>query len=467
MVFSSLSFIFFFLPIVLVIYFITPSKFKNFALFILSILFYMYGEPILVLLVLISTFSSYINGILMEKYHDKKFKKIFLIFDITLSLSLLAFFKYADFFITSTNGLFGSDISLLNLALPIGISFYTFQTISYSVDVYKRVVKAQKNFITMATYVVFFPAKIAGPIVRYKEMEKELTDRKTSFSGFSAGINRFIIGLAKKVIIANNIGLLAEIFLNSSSQSVVFTWLYGISFMLQIYFDFSGYTDMAIGLGSMFGFKIPENFNYPYIAKSITDFWRRWHMTLSFWFRDYVYIPLGGSRVSKLKLFRNLMIVWFLTGLWHGAAWNFVAFGLFFGIVLIIEKSFMYKILDKSPVFVRHLYTLFIVMISFMMFNATNFASGMNDIGSLFGFGNLPLITSETIYYLRSYFVIIIVAIIGTTPLPKNIINKLKENKKNNKIINTLEPIFIVAILIIATAYLVDGSFNPFIYFRF
>ena len=467
MVFSSIGFLFFFLPVVLIIYFLTPAKFKNLVLFILSLLFYIYGEPRFILLVMISVISSYVNGLLIEKYRDKKFKIAFLLTDIAISLGMLGFFKYADFFIESFNGFFNGNVSLLALALPIGISFYTFQTMSYSVDVYRGKVKAQKNFITMATYVVFFPAKIAGPIVRYSEMEKELNDRKTTFEDFSLGMNRFIIGLSKKVIIANSAGYLAEAFLNTGDPSVLFYWVYGIAFMIQIYFDFSGYTDMAIGLGRMFGFKIPENFNYPYIAKSITDFWRRWHMTLSFWFRDYVYIPLGGSRGTKFKLIRNILIVWFLTGLWHGAAWNFVFWGVYFGIILIIEKFFMGKVLEKLPGICRHVYTLVIVFISWIIFNATDMNNALTTIGSLFGFGDVPLISTEALYYLRSYLVVIIIAVIGFTPLPKKLITKLKEKAKINKVMNILEPAVLLFLLIIVTAYLVDGSFNPFIYFRF
>jgi len=467
MVFSSISFLYYFLPIVLILYFITPFKYKNLVLFIISLVFYFYGEPKYVLLMILTIFSSYINGRMIDKFKDTKFKKVFLIADIVISLGLLGIFKYTDFFISNINTIFGANLSLLKLALPIGISFYTFQTLSYSIDVYKGNVKAQKSFITLGTYVVLFPQLVAGPIVRYSDIEKELQTRKSDFQSISVGFNRFILGLAKKVILANNFGLLCQIFYNSGDKSVLFYWVYGISYMLQLYFDFSGYSDMAIGLGKIFGFNFPENFNYPYIASSITDFWRRWHMTLSSFFRDYVYIPLGGSRTSKIKFLRNILIVWFLTGFWHGADWNFIIWGLYFGIILIIEKFFLNKLLDKSPNILRHLYTLFIVFISFMIFNATSLTNVIIDIKSLIGFNQLPLANKETIYYLKSYLVVIIIGIIAATPLLKNLIIKLKENKKINNIINILEPIYLFILLVIATSYLIDSSFNPFIYFRF
>ena len=467
MVFSSISFLYYFLPIVLILYFITPFKYKNLVLFIISLVFYFYGEPKYVLLMILTIFSSYINGRMIDKFKDTKFKKVFLIADIVISLGLLGIFKYTDFFISNINTIFGSNISFLKLALPIGISFYTFQTLSYSIDVYKGNVKAQKSFITLGTYVVLFPQLVAGPIVRYSDIEKELQKRKSDFKSISVGFNRFILGLAKKVILANNFGLLCQIFYNSGDKSVLFYWVYGISYMLQLYFDFSGYSDMAIGLGKIFGFNFPENFNYPYIAKSITDFWRRWHMTLSSFFRDYVYIPLGGNRTSKVKFLRNILIVWFLTGFWHGADWNFIIWGLYFGILLIIEKFFLAKLLDKSPNILCHLYTLLTVLISFIIFNATSLTNVITDIKSLFGFNHLPLINKETIYYLKSYLIVMIIGIIAATPMLKNSITNLKENKKINNIINILEPIYLFILLAIATSYLIDSSFNPFIYFRF
>ena len=365
------------------------------------------------------------------------------------------------------NSIFNAKFALLNLALPIGISFYTFQILSYVIDVYNEKVAVQKSIIKLATYVSLFPQLIAGPIVRYSDIEKELSNRTHSFKNMALGIRRFVIGLAKKILIANQLGEISNIFLQTDETSVIFYWMYGIAFCLQIYFDFSAYSDMAIGLGKMFGFHFLENFNYPYISKSITEFWRRWHISLSTWFRDYVYIPLGGNRVGKLKLLRNIFVVWCLTGIWHGANWTFIIWGLMFGILLIIEKIFLLKALDKIPKIFRHIYVLFVVMISFIIFNATDIRQAIYQIKGLFGINGETIINSYTLYYLKSYLVIFIIAIIGSTPLLKNIIEKLKQKSKINKIINLFEPIAIMALLLISTAYLVDNSYNPFLYFRF
>lgn len=465
MLFSSINFLYYFLPCVLIIYFVTPTKYKNIILLISSLLFYFYGEPIYILIMLASILSAYIHGILINKY--TKHKKIFLISSIIISIGLLALFKYSDFIITNINSIFNSEIKLLNLALPIGISFYTFQILSYVIDVYKAKVPVQKNIIKLATYVSLFPQLIAGPIVRYIDVEKELTKRKHTTQKISLGIRRFIIGLSKKVLIANQLGELCQVFIQTNEKSVLFYWIYGVAFSLQIYFDFSAYSDMAIGLGKIFGFHFLENFNYPYISKSITEFWRRWHISLGTWFRDYVYIPLGGNRVGKIKLIRNIFIVWFLTGFWHGANWTFILWGLLFGVLLIIEKLFLKEILEKTPKLISHIYVLFVVMISFIIFNANSIAQALQQIIGLFGANKEPFINSYTIYYLKSYFVIIIISIIGATPLLKNIINKLKEKTKISKIINTIEPIILVALLLVVTSYLVDNSYNPFLYFRF
>lgn len=465
MLFSSINFLYYFLPCVLIIYFITPAKYKNSILLVSSLLFYFYGEPIYILVMLGTILSAYIHGILIDKY--KKYKKIFLISSITISLGTLTLFKYSDFFITNINNLLDTKINLLNLSLPIGISFYTFQILSYIIDVYKEKVPVQKNIIKLATYVSLFPQLIAGPIVRYIDVEKELTKRKHSFEKIALGINRFIIGLSKKVLIANQLGELCQIFLQTSDKSVMFYWIYGISFSLQIYFDFSAYSDMAIGLGKILGFRFLENFNYPYISKSITEFWRRWHISLSSWFKDYVYIPLGGNRHGKLKLIRNIFIVWMLTGLWHGANWTFVLWGLLFGILLIIEKLFLLEKLEKIPNIIKHIYVLFIVMISFILFNANSIGEAINQILGLFGANGESFINNYTIYYLKSYFIILVIAIIGSTPFLKNTINRLKENIKIRKIINICEPIVLISSLLIVTAYLVDSSYNPFLYFRF
>ena len=465
MLFSSINFLYYFLPCVLIIYFITPAKYKNSILLVSSLLFYFYGEPIYILVMLGTILSAYIHGILIDKY--KKYKKIFLISSITISLGTLTLFKYSDFFITNINNLLDTKINLLNLSLPIGISFYTFQILSYIIDVYKEKVPVQKNIIKLATYVSLFPQLIAGPIVRYIDVEKELTKRKHSFEKIALGINRFIIGLSKKVLIANQLGELCQIFLQTSDKSVMFYWIYGISFSLQLYFDFSAYSDMAIGLGKILGFRFLENFNYPYISKSITEFWRRWHISLSSWFKDYVYIPLGGNRHGKLKLIRNIFIVWMLTGLWHGANWTFVLWGLLFGILLIIEKLFLLEKLEKIPNIIKHIYVLFIVMISFILFNANSIGEAINQILGLFGANGESFINNYTIYYLKSYFIILVIAIIGSTPFLKNTINRLKENIKIRKIINICEPIVLISSLLIVTSYLVDSSFNPFLYFRF
>ena len=361
--------------------------------------------------------------------------------------------------------IFASNINLLRLALPIGISFYTFQVISYVIDVYNEKAKAQKNFLKFATYVSLFPQLIAGPIVRYTDIDKELENREYKVENFSQGVRRFVIGLAKKILIANVLGELITAFSNASEPSVLFYWLNGIAVTLQIYFDFSGYSDMAIGIGKMLGFSFPENFNYPYISKSITEFWRRWHITLSSWFRDYVYIPLGGNRVSKLKWLRNILIVWMLTGLWHGASWNFVIWGLLYGILLVIEKLGGLKILEKIPAFFSRIYVMLVVMLGFIIFNSTDLTSIAQNLGGLIGIGNIPFANAESIFYLKDYISIILIGGIFSTPIIKNIITKIKE--KNSKLVNILEPITLSVLLVLCISYLVDGSFNPFLYFRF
>lgn len=458
MIFSSITFLFYFLPIVLIVYYLVPKRCKNIVLLISSFAFYFYGEPKYTLLMMFSILSTYFFGILIDKY--KKHSKIFLILSICLSVGILIYFKYMNFIIQNINLVLSKKIDFIYVVLPIGISFYTFQMISYSIDVYRGEAKVQKNILKLAMYVSLFPQLIAGPIVRYTTVEEQIENRTHTFEKFALGVRRFILGLGKKVLIANVLGELTALFLASKEPSVLYYWLYGISAMLQIYFDFSGYSDMAIGLGKMFGFDFLENFNYPYIATSITDFWRRWHISLSSWFRDYIYIPLGGNRVSKLKWIRNILVVWMLTGLWHGAAWNFIIWGLFFGILLIIEKMCLTNILKKTPKIIARIYVLITVMISFIIFNSETFTQIMQNIGGLIGIGNIPLISAESIYYLKSYFVIIIVGIIGSTPILKNAV-------KNKKITNIVEPIFLLAILLVCTSYIIDGSYNPFLYFRF
>ena len=466
MLFSSIPFLYYFLPAVILAYFVFPAKLKNAVLLFSSLFFYSWGEPKYLFLIIVSITTNYIAGLLVEKSKTKKLKRLFLVLSLIISLGLLGYFKYADFFISSFNSVTGLQLPLLKIALPIGISFYTFQTISYTIDVYRGDTKAQKNLISFASYVSMFPQLIAGPIVRYSDIAIQLEERSLSFNKFAEGARRFIFGLSKKILIANSLGELCDIFKSSNEKAVLFYWLYAVAFSLHIYFDFSGYSDMAIGLGKIFGFDFLENFNYPYISKSITEFWRRWHMSLGGWFRDYVYIPLGGNRVSKLRNFFNILVVWMLTGLWHGAAWNFVLWGLLFAFLLIIEKTFLLNFLKNSKVISR-IYTLVIVVISFVIFNATDVGEAFEYIGAMFGAGKIPMVSSQLFYYFKSYFVTLVIALFGSTPLLKNGIRKLKENEKTAKLLNIIEIPVLIALLIVITAYLVDGSFNPFLYFRF
>lgn len=466
MLFSSIPFLYVFLPIVLLLYAIAPKVLKNTVLLISGIVFYAWGEPRYVFLMMFAITLSYIFGLLIEKYKGKFSAKILLSLNILVNLGMLAYFKYADFFISNFNTLFGLSLPLLRIALPIGISFYTFQILSYNVDVYRGTVPAQRNIVSLGAYVVMFPQLIAGPIVRYSDVAKALKERTHTLEKTANGVRRFIIGLSKKILIANALGELCDIFRASNDKTVLYYWLYAIAFTLHIYFDFSGYSDMAIGLGKIFGFTFMENFDYPYISRSVTEFWRRWHRSLGQWFRDYVYIPLGGNRTSKLKHIRNIFVVWLLTGFWHGAAWNFVVWGIYFAILLIIEKFWLFKYLSKSNILSR-VYTLFLVVISFVIFNATDMNEAFSYIGAMFGAGGINVFSPEVFYYLKSYAVVLILGTIGATPLPKNAMNLLSSRKTSGKIVNLLEPIVLAALLIIITAYLVDSSFNPFLYFRF
>lgn len=465
MLFTSISFLYYFLPALIIIYFITPKKYKNIILLIASLLFYFYGEPKYVFLMILEIIIAYIGAILIDKYKNQS--KNILIITLFIHVFLLIIFKYTDFIIQTINDISNANIKLLNIALPIGISFYTFQIISYIIDVYNGKVKVQRNIIKLATYVSLFPQLVAGPIVRYQTVEKELDNRVHSFNNFAYGIRRFSVGLAKKVLIANALGELCSKASAISEETVVFFWIFGISYMLQLYFDFSAYSDMAIGLGRIFGFHFPENFNYPYISKSITEFWRRWHISLSTWFKDYVYIPLGGNRVSRYKQIRNILIVWLLTGIWHGANWTFLIWGLLFGIILIIEKIFLNKFMEKLPSFIRRIYVLFIVMILFIIFSSDNMSVALSNIKGLFGMNGEAFINDYTLHYLKSYLPVLIIALFGTTPFIKILIDKLRKNKYINNIINILEPILIVVILVVVTSYLIDNSYNPFLYFRF
>lgn len=476
MVFSGIPFLYYFLPCVLLAYFVVPKSFKNFVLLLFSLLFYAWGEPVYVFLMLFSILFGYLTGVLLEKSMEKGWR-IFtpgrtLTGSVFVFAGLFVFFKYTDFLVSNINGLTGSQIPLLKIALPIGISFYTFQIISYLVDVYRGDVPAQKNIVSLAAYVSMFPQLIAGPIVRYKDVSVQLNERRTTWEMAEAGITRFVIGLSKKILIANELGELCNLFRASQDQSVLFYWLYAVAFMLHIYFDFSGYSDMAIGLGNIFGFTFPENFNYPYIAGSITDFWRRWHMTLGSWFRDYVYISLGGNRVSQIKWFRNIFVVWMFTGIWHGAAWNFLFWGLYFAVLLILEKRWLLQLLGKSKWF-KHIYLLFFVLISFVIFNAPDMQTAFEDIGALFGVGDLPFASTEALYYLKSYGVTMIVGIIGCMPVIPWVTERImswtqeKQSAGVNVAIYCAKTALLVALVVLSTAYLVDGAFNPFLYFRF
>jgi len=467
MLFSSITFIYYFLPIVLGVYFIVPKKLKNIVLLLSSFIFYFWGEPQYSILMLFMTFIGYIGGRLLDKYRGTKKSKVFFISTLVLELGALGVFKYANFFVDTINKVFNSEIDIIQILLPIGISFYTFQILSYVIDLYNSKVEVQKNFINFATYVTLFPQLIAGPIVRYIDVERELKNRTHSFENFSYGVNRFIIGLSKKVLIANILGEFCDIAKNTENNSIVLVWAYAFFYALHIYFDFSGYSDMAIGLGRIFGFHFLENFNYPYISKSISEFWRRWHMSLGSWFRDYVYIPLGGNRVSALKWVRNILVVWFLTGFWHGAGWNFIAWGLFFAAFLVIEKIGLKNILEKLPKIFSHVYVIFLLLLSWILFDAETISIAFFRYKDMFGISGLELINSETIYYLSSYLGVFIIAVIGSMPICKNIVIKIKENSIGRGIINVLEPVVQVSLLLIITGYLIDGSFNPFLYFRF
>ena len=495
MLFSSIPFLYYFLPAVIICYFLISKLVglafkpqgeeksyrasiftKNLILLLFSLLFYGWGEPVYVFLMIGSILMFWLCGLAIGKATTKRWKRIWLIISVVLSLSALGVFKYADFFIDNFNKLTGLNVKLLKLALPIGISFYTFQCLSYTIDVYRNDVPAQKDPIAFGAYVALFPQLIAGPIVRYIDVARELKSRTHTLEKTYLGMRRFLIGLGKKIIIADNIALMLSIFRESAEPSVVFYWMYAIGFMLNIYFDFSGYSDMAIGLGKIFGFNFIENFNYPYMSKSVAEFWRRWHMSLGSWFRDYVYIPLGGNRVKKLRWLFNTLVVWFLTGMWHGASWNFILWGLLYAVCLLIEKFI--PAIGKLPSVLRRFYTLFVVCIGFVLFNADSanvnqlstfnpLNAAWNDLRCMFGFGGLPFVNATTLYYLRSYLVVLVVAIIGATPLMKNTANRLSDSKRFGTATAVLAFVLMAALLLICTAYMVDGSFSPFLYFRF
>ena len=470
MLFSSVTFLYAFLPIVLVLYFIVPRKLKNAVLLAASLFFYYFGERTYISIMLVSSVTDWIWSLLIEHFRAKgkeHLNKWFLVGSLVVNLGLLGFFKYADFFIANINALFGSEIPLTGVHLPIGISFYTFQTLSYTIDVYRGKARAQKNFVSFATFVCLFPQLIAGPIVRYTDVAEELDSRSHSLEGFSLGIRRFCLGLGKKVILANAMGELCKELLESGQSSLLMYWLYAVAFSLQVYLDFSAYSDMAIGLGRILGFSFPENFDYPFISRSITEFWRRWHMTLGTWFRDYIYFPLGGSRTTTIKWLRNILVVWFVTGFWHGAEWNFIIWGLYFGVLLVVEKFFLADILKKSPRVLQHVYVLFVTLVSFVIFSVESMDKLPTFLGGLFGIGINGLADASTLYILDSFGVLLAVCILASTPIPKKLFERFSETKAGKYVLVVAEPACVAVMLLLGTALLVDGSYNPFLYFRF
>ena len=461
MLFSSISFLYYFLPGVLLVYFLMPWKGKNAVLLLASLIFYGWGEPKLLGLMVFTILLFYGCGLAIGKARKQKFKRLWLIVSVAISLLLLGLFKYADFFIGSFNAATGLSVPLLKLALPVGISFYTFQCLSYTIDVYRGSVAPQKNVISFGAYVSLFPQLIAGPIVRYVDVARELESRTHSWENFRLGLRRFLVGLGKKVILADNFALLAKLFRENGEPSVLFYWMYAVAFTLNIYFDFSGYSDMAIGMGRILGFHFIENFNYPYLSKSVAEFWRRWHMSLGSWFRDYVYIPLGGNRVKPARWVFNILVVWMLTGLWHGAAWNFVLWGLLFAFLLLLER--VLPGLKKLPGALQHGYVLLAVVLSFVLFNAESMTQAGQDFAGLFGLGGLPLVTTETLYYLRSFALLFLAGFVGATPAVKQCAQRISLTRAGG----VLELLLMAGLLLVCTAYLVDGSFSPFLYFRF
>ena len=465
MVFSSLPFLYYFLPAALLLYALAPRGRKNAALLLASLVFYGWGEPKFLIWMVLAILQGYVSGLLIERAEGTR-RRAYLAVSVTLSMGMLFCCKYADFFIGNVNALTGAALPLTGIALPVGISFYTFQIVSYAVDVYRGEAPAQRRLVDLAAYIAMFPQLIAGPIVRYADIAPQLQEREHSWEKCAAGVRRFIWGLGKKVLIANSLGELCAAFKASGDRSLLFFWLYAVGYALHIYFDFSGYSDMAIGLGKLFGFEFRENFRYPYVSGSITEFWRRWHISLGSWFRDYVYIPLGGNRVSKPRWFFNILVVWLCTGFWHGAAWNFVVWGLFFGLLLMAEKLWLGKHLKGHSV-LSHLYVLLAVVISFVIFDAASLSEAGHSIAALFGLGGYPLFSAEAVYYLKSYALLLLVAAVGATPAMARLCGRIGGNERGRQALNALEPAAELLLLLAATGYMVDGSFNPFLYFRF
>ena len=468
MLFSSIVFLFTFLPAVMILYYLLPVRFRNVILLLASLVFYAWGEPVYLFLMLLSILFNYFSGLdIARNLQDKRAAKRSLVFNLIINLAVLGFFKYEGFVLDTLNGILPVHISYHALPLPIGISFYTFQILSYIIDVYRGNVKVQTNLPNFALYVTMFPQLIAGPIVQYADVDEQLASREVSRTKFGEGSMYFIRGLAKKVLLANTSGMIfTEVSgLAKGNIAVMTAWLGAFAYMFQIYFDFSGYSDMAIGLGKMFGFEFNMNFNYPYVSKSITEFWRRWHISLSSWFRDYVYIPLGGNRVSKIKHIRNLLIVWFLTGLWHGAAWNFVAWGLYYGVILIIEKYLLSPVLDRLPDVVRHIYSIVLVVIGWVLFFSSSFGQAADYIRVMFGAGAHGFADRESMYLLTSNLILWLILIFGSTPLVHfRYEHMLRSKKWNTTIINS---VVYAALFIVCIAYLVTETYNPFLYFKF
>ena len=464
MVFSSITFLFYFLPIVLLCYFVLFKKHKNTVLLIASLFFYFYGEPKYILILLFSCLINYVSGKLIEKM--TKYRTLILVVDLVISFGLLFYFKYFGFLVANLNTVFSLEMVIPNIVMPIGISFFTFQATSYTIDIYRGEVKSAKNFWTFTTYLSLFPQLVAGPIVRYETVQNELEQRKNSKETFAAGVKRFTIGLAKKVLLANVLGELVTILAEGTDASILSYWIEAIAITLQLYFDFSGYSDMAIGLGLLFGFHFLENFNYPLIAKSITDFWRRWHISLSSWFKDYVYIPLGGNQKGIIRQCINILIVWCLTGLWHGASWNFVLWGLYFGVLLIIEKTLLKRVLKLHPHLAR-IYTFILIVISFVIFHFNDYHELIQFLKGMFGLLSIPLISQETTYYLRSYGVVLFISLFAISPLGKQLVNSLAQKPRFKRIIDVLEVSYYFVLLSISVSFLVDDTYNPFLYFRF
>lgn len=473
MLFSSLVFIFFFLPTVIIVYYFTNRKLRNLILLLFSLFFYAYGEPKYLLVMIISITANYLLGLLVHRYRHNKIKAKWIVaIAVIINLSIIGYFKYTNFLLENINLIFNKSLTALEIVMPIGISFFTFQGLSYVIDIYRNNGKIQKNPINVALYISLFPQLIAGPIVRYETVADQLVDRKESVKDFSYGVERFILGLGKKVLIANTVGSIADklFSMQIDELSVLLAWIGILAYTAQIYFDFSGYSDMAIGLGRMFGFKFLENFNYPYISRSITEFWRRWHISLSTWFKDYVYIPLGGNRVNTAKFIRNIIIVWLLTGLWHGAAWNFIAWGGYYGLLLIIEKLFLSKYINKLWRPFQHIYTLFFVVLGWLLFRSETIEYAIDYFSVMIGISGQPIINFQALYYLLEFKFELIIAVIATTPIYpiiKSKIEGISVNWLKGLITDYIKPILIMGVLIMSVMYLVNSTFNPFIYFRF